>query len=107
MKTWFLDRGYLLKRVESETRKVKFCPTSECSNRTEAQKGALLVKKYHALLKSLEYIINKHLDTSCVDYEVKHAFFSEADGFILECQENKQLSSWSKVVSFRENYWLL
>ena len=66
MKRWF--------PVEYEIRNVKFGTFREVSNRSESQKGVPLVLTHHPLLKSVWYVINKHLNILYLVNNVKRGF---------------------------------
>ena len=56
MKSWFSQRGYLRKLIETETSEVKFSG-QRVFHRTKVEKGVPLVVTYHPLLKSIGKII--------------------------------------------------
>ena len=60
MKSWFLQRGYPQKLIETETSKVKFSG-QRVFDRTKVEKGVPLVVTYHHLLKSIGKIIYDNL----------------------------------------------
>ena len=60
MKSWFLQRGYPQKLIETETRKVRFSG-QRFFHRTKVEKGVLLVVTYHPLLKTIGKIIHDNL----------------------------------------------
>ena len=73
MKSWFSQRGYSQKRVETETSKVK--PSGQrVSHRTKVEKDVLLVVTYHHLLKSTDTIIYDNLYLLYMNKELKHRF---------------------------------
>ena len=71
MKSWFSQRGYPQKLIETETSKVKF-PGRKVFHRTKVEKGVLLVVTYHPLLKTIGKIIHDNLYLLHMNEELKH-----------------------------------
>ena len=58
MKSWFSERGYTPDLVESGTKKVKFTPNVNNTNRGKSVKGLPFVLTYQPKLKSLNKILH-------------------------------------------------
>ena len=73
MKSWFSQRGYPNKLIETETSKVKFSG-QKVFHRTKAEKGVSLVVTHHPLLKTIGKIIHDNLYLLYMNEELKHLF---------------------------------
>ena len=73
MKSWFSQRGYPQKLIETETSKVKFSG-QRVFHRTKVEKCVQLVVTYHPLLKTIGKIINDNLYLFYMNEELKHLF---------------------------------
>ena len=71
MKSWFSQRGYPQKRIETETSKVKFSG-QRVLHWTKVEKGFPLVVTYHTLLKTTRKIIHDNLYLLYMNEELKH-----------------------------------
>ena len=73
MKSWFSQRGYPQKVIETETSKVKFSG-QRVFHRKKVEKGVPLVVTYHPLLKSIGKIIYDKFYLLYMNEELKHLF---------------------------------
>ena len=90
MKSWFSQRGYPQKLIETETSKVKFS-SRKVFHRTKVEKGVPLVVTYHLLLKTIGKIINDNLYLLYVNEEFKHLFTS---GPMVFFRSSRKISSY-------------
>ena len=90
MKSWFLNRVYPQKLLESEMKKVKFS-IQRFGQRKTAKKEVSLVVTYHPLLKSLSKIIHDNLYLLYMNEELKGVF---TPGPMVSCRCSRKLSKY-------------
>ena len=89
MKSWFSQRGYPQKLIETGTSKVKFSG-QRVFHRTKLEKGVLLVT-YHPLLKTVGKIIHDNLYLLYMNEELKHLF---TPGLMAFFRSSRKVSSY-------------
>ena len=90
MKSWFSQRGYPPKLIETEARKVKLSG-QRVSHSTEVGNGVSLVVTYHPLLKSIGKIIYDNLYLLYMNEELKYVF---TQGSIVSFGSSRMISSY-------------
>ena len=90
MKSWFSQRGYPQKLIETETSKVKFSGR-RVFHRTKVEKGVPLVVTYHPLLKTIGKIIHDNLYLLYMNEELKHLF---TPGPMVSFRSSRKISSY-------------
>ena len=90
MKSWFSQRGYPQKLIETETSKVKFSGR-RVFHRTKVEKGVPLVVTYHPLLKTTGKIIHDNLYLLYMNEELKHLF---TPGPMVSFRSSRKISSY-------------
>ena len=90
MKSWFSQRGYPQKLIETETSKVKFSGR-RVFHTTKAEKGVPLVVTYHPLLKTIGKIIHDNLYLLYMNEELKHLF---TPGPMVSFRSSRKISSY-------------
>ena len=90
MKSWFSQRGYPQKLIETETSKVKFSG-QRVFHRTKVEKGVPLVVTHHPLLKSIVKIIYDNLYLLYMNEERKHFF---PPGPMISFRNSRKISSY-------------
>ena len=90
MKSWFSQRGYPQKLIETETSKVKFSG-QRVFHRTKVEKGVPLVVTYHPLLKTIGKIIHDNLYLLYMNEELKHLFTA---GPMVSLRSSRKISSY-------------
>ena len=90
MKSWFSQRGYPQKLIETETSKVKFSG-QRVFHRTKVEKGVPLVVTYHPLLKTIGKIIHDNLYLLYMNEELKHLF---TPGPMVSFRSSRKISSY-------------
>ena len=81
MKSWFQARGYPKHLVQNEMNKVWFNKEKR-NTKQSASKRVTFAVTYHPLLKSLQSLINKHLNTLDLDENAKEDFYVWTHGNI-------------------------
>ena len=89
MKTWFSQRGYPQKLIETETSQVKFS-SRRVFPRTKVEKGVPLVVAYDPLLKTIRKIIYDNLCLLYMNEELKHYFTA---GPMVSFRSSRKISS--------------
>ena len=73
MESWFQARGYPKHLVQKEMSKVRFNKENS-NNKQSKSKRVTFVVTYHPLLKSLQSLINKHLNIFYLNENAKEVF---------------------------------
>ena len=90
LKSWFSQRGYPQKPIETETSKGKFSG-QRVFYRTKVEKGVLLVITYHPLLKPIGKIVCDNLYLLYMNEEFKHVF---TPGPMVSFRNSRKISSY-------------
>ena len=90
MKSWFSQKGYPQKLIETKTSKVKFSD-QRVFDRRKVEKVVPLVVIYHSLLKSIEKIIYDNLYLLYVNKKLKHLF---TPGPVVSFRSSRKISSY-------------
>ena len=90
MKSWFSQRRFPQKLIETETSKVK-CSGGRVFHRTKVEKGVPLVVTYHPLLKTIGKIIHDNLYLLYMNEELKQPF---TPGPMVSFRSSRKISSY-------------
>ena len=90
MKSWFSQRGYPQKLIETETSKCKFSGR-RVFRRTKVEKGVPLVVTHHPLLKTIGKIIHDNLYLLYMNEELKYLF---TPGPMVSFRSSRKISSY-------------
>ena len=90
MKLWFQARGCIKHLVQKEMNKVRFNKQNSNAKQSKSKRVTFVVT-HHPLLKSLQSLINKHLNILYLDESAKEVFMP---GPMVTFCSSRKLSSY-------------